>query len=112
MKVLNHWSKYAPLQELPFYRTRCKSGDDLTVEEEEDQQGWDRDQKNIHEEQIVGSAELALEIVERELHSHVLVSGQVVEGIGEIVEYGNRLHNNHCANDRLQKRKNDPEKQS
>ena len=81
------------------------------VEEEEDDQGWNRDQKNIHEEQVIGTTELTLEIVERELHRHVIISRQVVKGIGEIVEYSNRLHNNHCANDRLQKRKNDPEKQ-
>ena len=30
--------------------TGCDAGNDLTIEKEKDHQGWNSDQKNIHEE--------------------------------------------------------------
>ena len=48
--------------------------------------------------------ELALEVVERQLHRHVLLARQVVERVGEVVEDRDRLHDDHRHRHRLQQR--------
>ena len=55
--------------------------------------------------------ELALEVVQGQLHGRVLVAGQEVERVGEVVEDGHRLHHDHRHDDRLQQREDDLEEQ-
>ena len=58
---------------------------------------------------LYGRAELALEIVERQLHRDVLLARQVVERVGEVVEDRDRLHDDHRDDDRPQQRQDDLE---
>src|SRR3954454_20208803 len=83
--------------------------DDLPVEEHVDQQRGNRDQQDVHEEQVVAGVELALEVEQGQLQGGVLVAGQEVQRIGEVVEDGHRLDDDDGGHDRAQQRQDDPE---
>lgn len=61
-----------------FYCACCESGDNLPIEEQEDDQRGNGNEQDIHEEQVVGGVELTLEIVESELHGYVFITRQII----------------------------------
>ncbi len=71
----------------------------------------DRDQQDVHEQQVVGRVELALEVEQRQLQGDVLVARQIVERIGEIVEDRHRLRDDQGHHHRPQQRQHDAEEQ-
>src|SRR5215475_10964453 len=75
------------------------AGDDLPVGEDVGDQGRDRDEQDVHEQQVVEAQVLALEGEQGELDRCVLVAWQEVERAGKVVEdeygldYDDRHHN-------------------
>src|SRR5215475_13251566 len=63
-----------------------EAGHDLPVGEDVGNQGRDRDEQDVHEQQVVEAQVLALEGEQGELDRRVLVSRQEVERAGEVVE--------------------------
>src|SRR5215218_8711337 len=58
-----------------FDRTGSQAGDDALVEEDEHHQWRNGDEQDVHEQQVVLSVVLPLEVVERKLHSRCVVAG-------------------------------------
>src|SRR5215213_11328403 len=97
---------------LALDRAGGQTFDDPAVEEQVEQQRRDGDEQDVGEQQVVLGVELALEVEHRQLHGGVLVPGQEVEGVGEVVEDGHRLHDDHGHHDRPQQREDDPEEEA
>ena len=94
---------------LSLHRAGCQAVHDPSVEEHEHDQRRDRDQQDVGEQQVVRGGELALEVEQRQLHGRVLVAGEEVERVDEVVEDRHRLHDDHGDRDGLQQREDDAE---
>ena len=88
-------------QDSAFNCTRCHSGNDLPLEEQEHDERQDGDDQHVCEEQIPSRAKLAHETEQGQLGRDIFIPGQKIERPGEIVIDTDRGGHNDRNNGRL-----------